>query len=45
MSGQIFAAEAGRGNVVTLTGGNVVFVVLVGAIAVLALAMGMMFRR
>ncbi len=45
MSGQIFAAEAGRGNAVTLTGGNVVFVVVVGVIAVLALAMGMMFRR
>jgi K(+)-stimulated pyrophosphate-energized sodium pump len=44
MSGHIFAAEAGGGNAVDLSGGNLTFVVVVGVIAVIALAMGMMFR-
>src|SRR3954471_12863958 len=44
MSGSIFAAESGGGNAVDLSGGNLTFVVIVGVIAVIALAMGMMFR-
>ena len=44
MSAHIFAAEAGGRTAVDLSGGNLVFVVIVGGIAVLALAMGMMFR-
>src|SRR3954447_4825898 len=44
MSGSIFAAESGGGNAVDLSGGNLTFVVIVGVIAVIALAMGLMFR-
>src|SRR3954453_2442746 len=44
MSAHIFAAESGSGTAVDLSGGNLVFVVIVGVIAVVALAMGMMFR-
>ncbi len=44
MSGHIYAAEVGGGNAVDLSGGNLTFVVIVGVIAVIALAMGMMFR-
>ena len=46
MSGHIFAAEAGsKAATVDLSGGNLTFVFVVGAIAVIALVMGMMFRR
>ena len=46
MSGHIFAAEAGsKVATVDLSGGNLTFVVVVGVIAVIALAMGMIFRR
>jgi len=46
MSGHIFAAESsGRAATVDLSGGNLTFVVIVGVIAIIALAMGMMFRR
>ncbi len=46
MSGHIFAAEAGsKAATVDLSGGNLTFVVIVGVIAIIALAMGMMFRR
>ena len=46
MSGHIFAAEAGGGAAaVDLSGGNLSFVIVVFAIAVIALVMGMMFRR
>src|SRR3954465_12845761 len=45
MSAHIFAAESGSGTAVDLSGGNLVFVVIVGVIAVIALAMGLMFRR
>src|SRR3954469_19362720 len=44
MSAHIFAADSGGGTAVDLSGGNLVFVVIVGVIAVVALAMGMMFR-
>ena len=44
MSGSIFAAESGGGNAVDLSGGNLTFVVVVGVIAIIALAMGAMFR-
>jgi len=44
MSGHIFAAETGGRTAVDLSGGNLTFVVVVGVIAVVALAMGMMFR-
>jgi K(+)-stimulated pyrophosphate-energized sodium pump len=46
MSGHIFAAESGsKAATVDLSGGNLTFVVIVGVIAIIALAMGMMFRR
>jgi K(+)-stimulated pyrophosphate-energized sodium pump len=46
MPGHIFAAESsGRAATVDLSGGNLTFVVIVGVIAIIALAMGMMFRR
>ena len=45
MSGHIFAAEGSEAATVDLSGGNLTFVFVVGAIAVIALAMGMMFRR
>ncbi|MGZ4438156.1 MAG: sodium-translocating pyrophosphatase [Nocardioidaceae bacterium] len=46
MSGHIFAAEVGsRAATVDLSGSNLTLVVVVGVIAVIALAMGMMFRR
>jgi K(+)-stimulated pyrophosphate-energized sodium pump len=46
MSGHIFAAETGgEAATVDLSGGNLTFVIIVGAIAVIALVMGMMFRR
>jgi len=45
MSGYIFAAEGSEAATVDLSGGNLTFVFVVGAIAVIALAMGMMFRR
>jgi K(+)-stimulated pyrophosphate-energized sodium pump len=44
MSGHIFAADAGGGTAVDLSGGNLTLVVVVGVIAVIALAMGAMFR-
>jgi K(+)-stimulated pyrophosphate-energized sodium pump len=45
MSGHIFAAEAGsKAATVDLSGTNLTFVVIVGVIALVALAMGMMFR-
>ncbi|MGA8992947.1 MAG: sodium-translocating pyrophosphatase [Nocardioidaceae bacterium] len=44
MSGHIFAAETGGGTAVDLSGGNLTFVAVVLVIAVVALAMGMMFR-
>ncbi len=45
MSGHIFAAETGgKAATVDLSGTNLTFVVVVGVIAVIALAMGMMFR-
>ncbi len=45
MSGLIFAADTGgRAATVDLSGSNLTFVVIVGVIAVVALAMGMMFR-
>ncbi len=44
MSGQILAAESDAASA-DLTGGNLTLVVVVGVIAVSALAMGMMFRR
>ena len=46
MSGHIFAAETGgEAATVDLSGGNLSFVIVVFAIAVVALVMGMMFRR
>ena len=46
MSGHIFAADiGGEAATVDLSGSNTTFVVIVGAIAVIALVMGMMFRR
>ncbi len=45
MSGHIFAAEGSEAATVDLSGGNLTFVFVVGAIAIIALAMGMMFRR
>ena len=45
MSGHIFAAEGSEAATVDLSGGNLTFVFIVGAIAVIALVMGMMFRR
>ncbi|MGH8963914.1 MAG: sodium/proton-translocating pyrophosphatase, partial [Actinomycetes bacterium] len=45
MSGLPLAAEGSVDTTVDLSGGNLTFVVVVGAIAVIALAMGMMFRR
>ncbi|NUQ88340.1 MAG: sodium-translocating pyrophosphatase [Glycomyces artemisiae] len=46
MSGHIFAAEAGGGAAtVDLSGGNLSFVIIVLAIAVIALVLGSMFRR
>ena len=45
MSGHIFAAEGSEAATVDLSGGNLTFVFVVGAIAVIALVMGMMFRR
>src|SRR4051812_6403721 len=44
MSGHIFAAEAGGGNAVDLTGGNLILVVIVGVIALVALVMAVVFR-
>ncbi len=44
MSGHIFAADAGGGTAVDLSGGNLTLVIVVGVIAVIALAMGAMFR-
>jgi len=45
MSGHIFAAETGsKAATVDLSGTNLTFVVIVGVIAIIALAMGMMFR-
>jgi K(+)-stimulated pyrophosphate-energized sodium pump len=45
MSGHIFAADAGgKAATVDLSGTNLTFVVVVGVIAIIALAMGMMFR-
>src|SRR4051794_32627105 len=45
MSGHIFAAgSSGRAATVDLSGSNLTFVVVVGVIAIIALAMGMMFR-
>ncbi len=45
MSGHIFAAETGsKVATVDLSGTNLTFVVVVGVIALIALAMGMMFR-
>ena len=45
MSGFPLAAEGSVDATVDLSGSNLTFVVIVGAIAVVALAMGMMFRR
>jgi K(+)-stimulated pyrophosphate-energized sodium pump len=45
MSGHIFAADPSGRAAVDLSGGNLTFVVIVGVIAIIALAMGMMFRR
>ncbi|NUR08143.1 MAG: sodium-translocating pyrophosphatase [Nocardioidaceae bacterium] len=46
MSGHIFAAETGgRAATVDLSGGNLTFVAVVFVIAIIALAMGMTFRR
>jgi K(+)-stimulated pyrophosphate-energized sodium pump len=45
MPGHVFAAESSGGVDVALSGGNLTLVVVVGVIAVVALAMGMMFRR
>ncbi len=44
MSGHIFAAAGGKAATVDLSGTNLTFVVVVGVIAIIALAMGMMFR-
>src|SRR5829696_2470568 len=44
MSGQILAAEQGAAGA-DLAGGNLTLVVVVAVIAVIALAMGLMFRR
>jgi K(+)-stimulated pyrophosphate-energized sodium pump len=45
MSGHIFAAEAGgKAATVDLSGGNLTLVVIVGVIALIALAMAMVFR-
>jgi K(+)-stimulated pyrophosphate-energized sodium pump len=44
MSAHIFAADTGGGTAVDLSGGNLTLVVVVGAIAVIALVMGSMFR-
>ena len=45
MSGLPLAAEGSVDATVDLSGSNLTFVVIVGVIAVIALAMGMMFRR
>ncbi len=46
MSGQLFAAEVGgEAGAVDLSGGNLTFVYIVLAIAVIALVLGAMFRR
>ncbi len=45
MSGQIFAAGPGSGSAVTLSGNNQMFVVVIAVVAVVALVMGLMFRR
>ncbi len=46
MSGHIFAAEiGGEAATVDLSGGNITFVYIVLAIAVIALVLGAMFRR
>ena len=45
MSGLPLAAESSVDATVDLSGSNLTFVVIVGVIAVIALAMGMMFRR
>jgi K(+)-stimulated pyrophosphate-energized sodium pump len=44
MSAHTFAAETGGGPAVDLSGGNLTLVVVVGVIALIALAMGSMFR-
>ncbi len=45
MSGHIVTAASGGGTAVDLSGGNLTFVVIVGVVAVIALAMGMTFRK
>jgi len=45
MSGHNVTAASGGGTAVDLSGGNLTFVVIVGVVAVIALAMGLTFRK